>query len=1364
MIRAKTKRRLVILLVGFVFLLGASAAVWAWRQKELDGEALAARKAGMEAWAAGDYRGALAGLGLYLSRFDPDPETLYPYAIARRHVELPEGKHLASAIGLLRKVVDAEPDHLKARRELLDLFGMVGFDVEAVKQADAILERRPGDGFALRKKAESLLRLRRKDEALACVGQLRKARPKSAWATMMAATLLVEKAPGREEARAAVKKLLEDVPEGAQRDLVNGHVHVLYDEIEPAREAFLRAAQNAPSDPEFLGILVHRMDAVGLFEESLGLLRQSPDLKDPELRRTLVRRLWATGRPEETLDRLQAVKVGDDDAGAELLAYRCLAFRSAGREEDAKAALEALRARAETDAARAWIVYLTEVEPKLDAPDRAVLESCFEARGLDPENPLVHDAIGRIWLGLGERELAATSFARAAELMPFWPRPLLELARMDVSSDKVRRAWYSAHRATQVARSDAAAVITRVMVEAARVRDANGAGAAALLPAVEQLHRALPSVSRLGVLETELLVFSGRDGEAKERLRATLDADPPLDAKGFVRLVRISVAGSLGLEELVLDRADRVCGPTPDLVLERALLLHRRDETAKGRRLLETRARREETVDWRLALARFLDRTEDPSATAEWAKLADAAPDDLSVQRAVLESHAAWRDRELLDRAIGRTRNLTGETALAWRLARARWLLESPRGPEEAASRAATLLSEVIRVVPTSVAARGLMAHALEKLGDTRRAAEHLGIAAGAAPAASPVNLQLARILARQGDRERARTYLDAFVKAPRAPADLLLIAARELADLGDTEAATRALERLPEGRVPLFLARLSLKSGHLDRAEALVRRALPDGEREAVVLLAGIEEMQGRKEEAENVLGMLDDLDLPPAEKERAIADFHRGAGRTGEAIDHYRAAWTADPEDESAVRSLLALLVRDQRIEEAGATLAAARGRGLLEGLDGALPALRRAVAHAALRDLAEETVKRPRALLPVLKKVVLTAEEDAPSAKHLKELLTLAPRSLPVRIATVRLLDEKGFPAAAAAAATAAMDDFPADPLPARLAAGLLADQGRFDEVRSAAEEWRRRSPAQARRADVMLAVAEIGAGDPEEAAGTLRPWVEEAKADPESNHRLLLTYARALVLRGRTEVARDLLRPCLALSAEWRLDYLMLGAHDVRPPAAAKEWLEAAEPFCRQASDTVALAEAWQRLGERAGDVDFGPERRAALEAAVTAPDLDAEDWAVVGSMSHDAGDLDGSERAYRRALREGDARPEVKNNLAMVLLEKGDLDEALRLAEEAVEAAPNPWFLDTLARVHAARGEGQKAVAAARRAADSPDAGPWFRLRLGRALAAAGQAEEALSVLREVESSYPSGAGLDPAAFREMQRLRDGLGQ
>ena len=120
--------------------------------------------------------------------------------------------------------------------------------------------------------------------------------------------------------------------------------------------------------------------------------------------------------------------------------------------------------------------------------------------------------------------------------------------------------------------------------------------------------------------------------------------------------------------------------------------------------------------------------------------------------------------------------------------------------------------------------------------------------------------------------------------------------------------------------------------------------------------------------------------------------------------------------------------------------------------------------------------------------------------------------------------------------------------------------------------------------------------------------------------------------------------------------------------------------------------------------------------------------------------------------YRRTIAvEPDHWPSL-NNLAVILTEEGDLDEALRLARRASELAPDEAAAtDTLGQAMFRAGD-PEARAVLARAVEQDPRGAIYRLHLARAEAAAGDVEAARMQAATALELDPE--GLDSAEIRD----------
>jgi choline-sulfatase len=195
-------------------------------------------------------------------------------------------------------------------------------------------------------------------------------------------------------------------------------------------------------------------------------------------------------------------------------------------------------------------------------------------------------------------------------------------------------------------------------------------------------------------------------------------------------------------------------------------------------------------------------------------------------------------------------------------------------------------------------------------------------------------------------------------------------------------------------------------------------------------------------------------------------------------------------------------------------------------------------------------------------------------------------------------------------------------------------------------------------------------------------------------------------RVAELRGDRAAAAELYRRARDLrvpnpEATWRLAALRLedGARD-----EAFELLAAVPPATvREPGAVVRLAEA-----ERAsGRADLALLR---TEGALREHPRSAPLHRLHGALLEAKGDPSGAARAREAAVAADPGNVAAMNDLAWSLASEGrDLDRALALARGAIDAAgPLPFLLDTLATVHAARGETSAAREAVERALPGAD--------------------------------------------------------
>lgn len=157
--------------------------------------------------------------------------------------------------------------------------------------------------------------------------------------------------------------------------------------------------------------------------------------------------------------------------------------------------------------------------------------------------------------------------------------------------------------------------------------------------------------------------------------------------------------------------------------------------------------------------------------------------------------------------------------------------------------------------------------------------------------------------------------------------------------------------------------------------------------------------------------------------------------------------------------------------------------------------------------------------------------------------------------------------------------------------------------------------------------------------------------------------------------------------------------------------------------------------------------------AQYRAALDRNPEDANVYTLLGILEDGRGNYDAALNNYSKALEFDKNSPIASNNLAWLFADhdKGNLDEALRLAQTAVSQYPDePGYLDTLGWVYYKKGLFPSAAEQLQKAADLDQAtasrrgvapNPGYRYRLGLALAAGGDRQGAR---RELEQAIVIG--------------------
>lgn len=153
----------------------------------------------------------------------------------------------------------------------------------------------------------------------------------------------------------------------------------------------------------------------------------------------------------------------------------------------------------------------------------------------------------------------------------------------------------------------------------------------------------------------------------------------------------------------------------------------------------------------------------------------------------------------------------------------------------------------------------------------------------------------------------------------------------------------------------------------------------------------------------------------------------------------------------------------------------------------------------------------------------------------------------------------------------------------------------------------------------------------------------------------------------------------------------------------------------------------------------------------LEKWFAANPNDAQVALLLASRQREAGQPEAAEQTYRKIIEEAPDNWQARNDLAMLLYDKRDLESALSMAQSAQElAGEDAYVLDTLGIILLASGKQQDALATLRKSSSLEPRNLEISFHLAQALAENDKQEEALTVLDRILSQPDQFPGRESA--------------
>jgi tetratricopeptide (TPR) repeat protein len=655
-------------------------------------------------------------------------------------------------------------------------------------------------------------------------------------------------------------------------------------------------------------------------------------------------------------------------------------------------------------------------------------------------------------------------------------------------------------------------------------------------------------------------------------------------------------------------------------------------------------------------------------------------------------------------------------------------------------SRTRQLVEPITPQSPQHPEALMLRGRAELELGDSAAALETFAQAIALYPERPESVLARVQALAQEGRAEEARAGVEAALANPRLDADsqraFEIIAAEFDARAGKIDDAVARLSELveadPDDRVSWqALATLLMRTGRHEQAANTLSAAIHrDPSATALYgLLAEVHESQGHPDDAEEVLERLVEVSDTPSHW-MALARLRHDHGDRAGAAAALSDATRAHPGE-----PMLQMHLAEKQID-AGNFDAARRSADAFRAQRSGDPHVEYLQARIALADGRFDLAgDRLRALVSRL--------DTAYTQFWLG-----------------RALEEGGDLAGAERRFGLAVQRDPHDPaLPAALLR-VAQRRGDWRAVAAAARTLVARAPRES-HGYRMLAIALLRLDEGKAAEVAARGLQE---LEPDTSEPVLL-IARALRVQGRAADAQTELSAALKvfphpeLQAEQAFGKALAGnveqAHAEAKALAAKypasvevQRTLAALAFARGATEEGSAATDRALLLTPKDPEPLGTRARYAASRGlwdVARGDLlraqemrphDAEFAFLLGAVESGAGDPAAAERAYRRAAEIDERHFPARNNLAWLLAERGELEEALAFAQQAHALdAENVDGLDTLGWLYLQSGLVDRAIAFLERASAAAPNQDDVRNHLILAYQKAGRSAEAEALSR-----------------------------
>ncbi len=1398
----RAKRRMTFVVVVLAILVIGVVLVEVIRANQRARLLIQTRQDGIKAYEDGDYAAAIEHLNIYHYQKQDDPEALMAFGHSRALV--PAEGHIQHAILLTRKGL-AEMDVLDTndrdgelyetgQRRLLEWYQKSLQYVEVVEIADRLLAQYPNDIDALSAKSLGLTNQRKLEEVEPVISRLIELDPSNlSWYALKIKVLFSLEVP--------VETILELTQQWTEEYQDDGRFHVLraglltqINDIEGAREEMRVAEEKGYNDPAVLTRSVAVYDQLGQFNTADSALEKAIELDptDQKLYEVTVRRFWRANRLEEAKEALAIAENNVEQLSDELVRSKVLLGMFSGNTDLSKSIVEDMLARLEgpeDESQKLWANAMLARILMTDENTQEVLDQINMALSLNMMDASLYYLIGEIQEVRSQNAEALDAYSKARSLEPRWMSANIAYARVLEKLGRPREALPVARVAMLTAPTGMVTpfvLFSRIVIGIEEINKrtasiANPEEVLFVIENLEELYELIPDNEEIPPLLVRGYVLADDLSRARSVIQESIE-DRMTSYKELIQLAAISERSNLDLQGQLIQEAARRGTPTQFTVMLTANRLAADQNVDGGLEVIDSAISKlspssPDLREWRKLRAVYLMQNGHQRADDALSELVAVYPNDLEIQQLASTSLQFRASPELAQEVVDNLARQLGEKSQIVQLAKANALLSSQPVSEKKLAEATVMIRDVLD--KDSDSEMGLVLLVKASLSGEQPA---YGAAIDALKELNkfyPDNVdrlvRLIELLQYSGDYEAASMYLAELEQIANKEPRLQRAEISLLRKQGDLASLANRVESMdtPEASIAdrILLAQVSQEIGDVERARMIYESMLTGDPTDAeLIAVAEFFGSQGEVIKGRDLLSQLvDDESSARVPMIRGIYAAQYIGGT--EAEPYFDMALQRSPDEPGLYyevsRQLLGAGQPDLALKKINRGLESSPNNSqLLESL--ALTLLESGGDASEALDKLGSSSSRPGALFQALTLIQSIPKQEGkwePQATHLAQISKLIDESpqYPVlwKMGISMHRDAEKYERAWDLAQQAA-SRFPTQSEPLRWATSLSMLRGDWEQARADAQAWRMRVPNSTYEPDVLLAQCWMELNEPQRALEVLQPHRKVLVSTVESRPFNTSLLIDALARTDHYDDAETLIKPLLVTDERWPL--LWLGISRSLPPEKAAEAIVLVENNSDDSLSTNrAVMRAWFALAARDQADTYKQNALGWAERLAQRPETEIEAKLNLASMTLAEGKPNEAVTIYKEVLQKDPKNAIALNNLAMVLLELNELDEALEAINLAANEYPDvPSFMDSRGQILCAMGRYQESLNELSKVVAMDPSNLGFRLAYVNCLIEAGRFDNAESVLRQGRSTFYDREKLSKSLRTKLESIEERL--